>query len=83
MYQTRVHGSLGVHLDSVNDDTVAQLDKTTVQSFDEMAQQWPQQADELARVRRKYAFICPRLLQQSAQWVPGGRPVTSRTWSLY
>jgi hypothetical protein len=39
LYQTRVHGSLGVHLDRVNDDTVAQLDKTTVQSFDEMAQQ--------------------------------------------
>lgn len=50
MYQTRVHGSLRVHLDSVNDDTVAQLDKTTVQCCDEMAQQWPQQADELARV---------------------------------
>ena len=50
MYQTRVHGSLGVHLDSVNDDTVAQLDKTTEQRCDEMAQQWPQQADELARV---------------------------------
>jgi hypothetical protein len=50
LYQTRVHGSLGVHLDSVNDDTVAQLDKTTEQRFDEIAQQWPQQADELARV---------------------------------
>ena len=50
MYQTLVNGSLGVHLDSVNDDTVAQLDKTTEQRFDEIAQQWPQQADELARV---------------------------------
>ncbi|CAI8903955.1 hypothetical protein EMIT0P218_30153 [Pseudomonas sp. IT-P218] len=37
MYQTRVHGSLGVHLDSVNDDTVAQLDKTAEQRCDEMA----------------------------------------------
>ncbi|AYC32345.1 hypothetical protein D3880_08120 [Pseudomonas cavernae] len=70
LYETRTFGSLAVYVVSVDDNTFPQLDQQILQGFNELQRQWPQQVNELAKLKRKYDFIRPRLLQHDLDWVP-------------
>lgn len=70
VYQTRIFGSLAVYVLQVDQNTVALLDGQIAQGFDTLAQQAPEHAAELAKLRRKYDYVRPRLLQHALSWVP-------------
>lgn len=71
LYQTRTFGSLAVYVLEVDENTFAQLDRQILQGFATLEQDWPQQATELSKLKRKYEFIRPRLLGHELGWVPG------------
>ncbi|MNG14461.1 hypothetical protein D3C84_982130 [compost metagenome] len=56
----------------MDDNTFPQLDQQILQGFTALEQDWPQQAAELSKLKRKYDFIRPRLLNHELGWVPGG-----------
>lgn len=72
LYQTRTFGSLAVYVLEMDDNTFAQLDQQILQGFAALEHDWPQQAAELSKLKRKYDFIRPRLLSHELDWVPGG-----------
>lgn len=72
LYQTRTFGSLAVYVMAMDDNTFVQLDQQILEGFAALEQDWPQQATELSKLKRKYDFIRPRLLRHELGWVPGG-----------
>jgi hypothetical protein len=72
LYQTRTFGSLAVYVMAVDDNTFVQLDQQILEGFAVLEHDWSQQAIDLSKLRRKYDFIRPRLLNHEQGWVPGG-----------
>jgi hypothetical protein len=72
LYQTRTFGSLAVYVMEMDDNTFVQLDQQIREGFAVLEHDWSQQAFELSKLRRKYDFIRPRLLNHQQGWVPGG-----------
>lgn len=70
LYETRTFGSLAVYVVDMNDNTFAQLDQSILKGFAELQRQSPQQARSLSKLKSKYDFIRPRLLQHELSWVP-------------
>lgn len=71
LYQTRVFGTLSVYLMPVDEGTFADLDRQILQGFAESERLEPVQGPELGKLKGKYEFIRPRLLQHDQKWVPG------------
>lgn len=72
LYQTRTFGSLAVYVIEVDEGTFTHLDLQIKQGFRTMEQLTPDQAVAIAKLKRKYEYIRPRLLQHEIDWVPTG-----------
>lgn len=71
LYQTRIFSSIAVYVMPVDERTFADLDQQILQGFAEIERLGSVQVSELGKLRQKYDFIRPRLLQHGQKWVPG------------
>lgn len=71
LYQARTFGGLVVYVVDGDDNRFMQLDRQILQGFATLEQRWPQHAAELGKLRGKYAYVRPRLLNNEQRWVSG------------
>lgn len=71
LYQTRIFSSIAVYVMPVEERTFADLDQQIQQGFAEIERLGSVQLSQLGKLRQKYDFIRPRLLQHDQKWVPG------------
>lgn len=70
-YQTRAFGSLATYIDDLDQGSPQLLDQAILQDFSALRSHLPQQAQELAKLERKYNFIRRQVLQQQGEFTPG------------
>lgn len=72
LYQTRTFSSLGVYIDEIKEGAPETLDQRITEGFSELARTQSQSVGEIAKLRRMYEFVRPRLLRLELGAVPGG-----------
>lgn len=73
MYQIRAFGSLAVYFMDVDESTPQRIDTRITEGFGQLTTHFPERAQDLGELARRYQFIRVRLLQgNDNNWIPVG-----------